>query len=116
MLKSSLTAVLPEFNGDLVEDSILTAYLEQVETSLPDHEYKDNELAKVYWVAMSYQDSMSRASDLDGSSALKSEKIDDVSTTYKDAPVANPYTKLFYTNVLTQDADCEFFVGFMVSS
>lgn len=115
MEKSSLTVYLPEFNGDLVDADMLTSFLDSVETSLPENNYKDEEKAKAYWVAMSYFEAQQRACDLDGSSALKSEKIDDVATTYKDAPTANPYRKLFYDNIVIEDECSELVVGFMVS-
>jgi hypothetical protein len=115
MLKNSLTSYLPEFNGDLVDAEMLDAYLVSVETELPEHNYTDIAKAKAYWVAMSYFDAQQRASDLDGSSAVKSEKIDDISTTFKDGSTVNPYAELFNENVV-KEKDFDFAIGFMVSS
>jgi len=115
MLKNSLTIHLPEFNGDLVDDDLLTVFLDSVDTSLPEKEYKNEDKAKAYWVAMNYFDAQSRASDLDGSSSLKSEKIDDVATTFKDEVTTNPYSKLFYSNIVTEVEEPSFGIGFMVA-
>lgn len=115
MQKNSLTICLPEFNGDLVDAVMLDAYLVSVESSLPEYDYIDTAKAKAYWVAMSYYDAQSRASDLDGSSAIKSEKIDDIATTFKDGSTVNPYEKLFHENIV-KEKDFDFGIGFMVSS
>lgn len=113
MLKNSLTAVLPEFNGDLVDNDILTVYLDLVETSLPKNDYNDLEKAKAYWVAMNYFDATQRANTLDGSANVKSEKIEDISTTYRDGSTENPYKKLFYGSIVkVEDEACEISIGF----
>ena len=113
MLKSDLTAVLPEFNGDLVGNNILDVYLNSVETSLPENNYIDIEKAKAYWVAMNYFDATERANALDGSANVKSEKIEDVSTTYRDGSAENPYKKLFYSSIKKEEENpCDIPLGF----
>jgi len=114
MLKNSLVSVLPEFNGTEVDEQMLEVYLTDVDTSLPTVNYADEDKAKAYWVAMNYFDAEQRASALDGSSLVKSEKIEDVATTYKDGTVSNPYTKLFYGNIVKDERDeCNIPIGFM---
>ena len=105
---------MPEFNGDLIDHSLLNSYLNLVDELLPEHDYKDLNKAKAYWVAMNYFDAQQRASDLDGSSSLKSEKIDDIATTFKDQATPNPYSKLFYSNVVPEAKESSFAVGFTV--
>ena len=111
MLKNNLVVVLPEFRN--IEDEILDIYLNSVEISLPLNNYFDIEKAKAYWVAMNYFDAIQRANTLDGSANVKSEKIEDISTTYRDGSTENPYKKLFYSSIKKDEENpCDIAIGF----
>ena len=112
MQTAELTAILPELNGDLVNNDMLDVYLNSVETSMPQNDYADIEKAKAYWVAMNYFDATQRANDLDGTSLKKSEHIEDITTTFKDS-IENPYKKLFYSSIKKEEENpCDIPLGF----
>lgn len=112
MQKSNIVAVLPEFYN--VDETEFNALIASALAIFPNDEYVDENLAKVYFVARFYYESIKRMKTMENM-GIKSEKIDDIQTVFKDSMnEINPYDELFKSMVVNNHL-CDVAVGFMVS-
>jgi hypothetical protein len=112
MQKSDVIAVLPEFSN--VDETEFNALIDSASAVFPNDEYVDENLAKVYFVARFYFESIKRMKTMENM-GIQSEKIDDIQIIFKDnMNEINPYDELF-KNMVVSNHLCDVAVGFMVS-
>ena len=109
MTKLDIVAVLPEFRD--IDEAEFNSLIISALALFPNDEYIDEDLAKIYWIADYYYESIQRLLMMENM-GKQSEKIDDITNVFKSVKSEdNPYKKLFETQKVS--ANCDVFVGFM---
>lgn len=109
MTKEIILKYLPEFGG--VKQEALEPFLTLIH---PKGEYKNEEMALVFFIAYNYYEYLNRKKYLQGLGDRKAYSIADVSITLKDDILAiNPYKKMFEEQIVIIE-NYDLAIGFMV--